>query len=53
MKAKLLIIVDNRDEKVESIMMADDGNGYQIDIPSILISKSDGEKILTYLSKSN
>ncbi|CAD8171672.1 unnamed protein product [Paramecium octaurelia] len=52
-KAKLLIIVDNRDEKVESIMMADDGNGYQIDIPSILISKSDGEKILAFLSKSN
>lgn len=30
-------------------MMADDGNGYQIDIPSILISKKDGEKILEFL----
>ncbi|CAD8078400.1 unnamed protein product [Paramecium primaurelia] len=52
MKARLLIIVDNRDEKVESIMMADDGNGYQIDIPSILISKKDGEKLLEFLEKS-
>ncbi|CAD8092965.1 unnamed protein product [Paramecium sonneborni] len=52
LQAKLLIIVDNRDEKVEQIMMADDGNGYQVDIPSVLISKSEGEKVISYLKKS-
>lgn len=48
--AKLLIVVDNAfGRNPESIMLVDDGNGYQIEIPSILISMDDGEKIINSL----
>lgn len=43
--AKLAIVVDNREEHTEDLVMADDGSGGIISIPSFLISMKDGKKI--------
>lgn len=39
---KLAIIVDNRNEHSEELIMADDGTGHSINIPSFIIRKRDG-----------
>jgi len=38
--------MDNRVEDAGSLVMVDDGRGNQVSIPTILISKEDGQKIL-------
>lgn len=43
--AKMLIVVDNKDEVSESVVMIEDGHGNEIYIPTILIRKADGIKI--------
>ena len=47
--ASLAIIIDNKNENIEMINMIDDGAGAGIRIPSMLISKRDGERILDYI----
>merc|ERR1712137_136528 len=47
------IIVDNKNENITQILMSDDGTGGGIRIPSMLIGKSDGEKIIDWLSTVN
>lgn len=42
--------MDSRSEDVGSIVMVDDGRGFQVTIPSILISQEDGQLILTALA---
>ena len=42
------IIINDKDEKVEDMFLADDGHEGEISIPAILISKADGEKIINY-----
>ena len=41
---KLAIIADNEEELSENLIMADDGTGQSINIPSFIIRKKDGEK---------
>jgi hypothetical protein len=49
--AKGVIVVDNKDgEDVERIIMADNGTGGNISIPSFMISKSDGDILREYLT---
>lgn len=43
------IVVDNSDEDIDSIVMSDDGSGAGIRIPSMLISKADGAKLLDFI----
>lgn len=45
----LAIIVDNRNENIDEIVMSDDGTGSGIRIPSVLISKTDGEKLVNFM----
>ena len=47
------ILVDNTNEDVDKLIMVNDGNGYGIRTPSIMIGKSDGEKILKFLNTAN
>ena len=47
------IIVDNKDESVNSIIMSDDGSGAGIRIPSLLISQDDGEKLINFLKTAS
>lgn len=43
------IVIDNNAENIEGVVMSDDGQGMGIRIPSMLISKSDGDKLLDFL----
>jgi hypothetical protein len=47
------VIIDNTDENIENIIMKDDGTGNAIRIPSMLISKTDGKKLLDYLKRAS
>lgn len=40
--AALAIIIDNKNEEIEGVIMSDDGTGAGIRIPSVLIGNSDG-----------
>jgi len=46
--AKLAIIMDDRIEKTQNIIMANDGQGNHLKIPSIFINEDDGESILQW-----
>lgn len=45
----LALIVNNNDDNVDNILMMDDGTGSDIYIPTIIISKKDGDKIKQYM----
>lgn len=47
------IVVDNKNENITQILMSDDGTGGGIRIPSMLIGRKDGEKILDWLATVN
>ncbi len=46
------LIIDNKDEQISNIVMADDGRGRELTIPGVLISQFDG-KILTDFFEKN
>jgi hypothetical protein len=48
----LAIIVNYDDEPIELINMVDDGTGSDIIIPTILISKSDGDKLKKFIAEN-
>jgi len=50
---KLAIIIDNREEHTEELIMADDGSGHGVTIPSFIIRKKDGLAIKETLGSSN
>ena len=43
--------MDDKDEKVEEMFLADDGHEGDLSIPAILISRTDGDKIVKKISK--
>ena len=47
------IVIDNTDEDIETLVMSDDGSGAGIRIPSMIISKKDGIKLLDYLATAS
>ena len=47
------IVVDDKAETVENILMSDDGTGGGIRIPSMLISKPDGTKLLNWFNQAS
>lgn len=49
---RLAVIVDNVDEDSSNIMMIDDGTASDILIPTVLISKKDGEKMENFMIKN-
>ena len=44
--ASLLVVADHQEEEVKNVIMGDDGTGTGIRIPSMLISKKDGEILI-------
>ena len=46
------MIIDNTDESIDRIIMSNDGTGSGLSIPSILISKLDGEKLKNYIEQN-
>lgn len=51
--AAMGIVIDNTEEDIENLVMTDDGSGAGIRIPSMLISKKDGIKLLDYLATAS
>jgi hypothetical protein len=49
---KLAIVIDNVVERSENIVMVDDGKGHFVTIPTILIARADGLKLLEYIEKN-
>jgi hypothetical protein len=50
----LALIVNNReDESIENVLMMDDGTASDIYIPTVIISKQDGERIKQFMIDSN
>ena len=47
------IVVDNSDEKINNVLMVDDGKGAGIRIPSMLVSKKDGEKLIRFMQTAS
>jgi hypothetical protein len=47
------IVIDNSDEAIENVVMTDDGTGAGIRMPSMLISKDDGQKLLDFLKTAS
>ncbi len=47
------IIIDDSDENIESVIMSDDGTGGGIRIPSMLIGKTDGKKLIDFLLRAD
>jgi hypothetical protein len=41
--ASLVVVIDNRNELVDDVIMGDDGTGTGIRVPSMLIGKNDGD----------
>lgn len=51
--AGLAIIVDNKEEDINKIVMSDDGSGAGLRIPSMLISYEDGQKLINFMKESD
>ena len=47
------IIIDDTDEDIENVIMSDDGTGGGIRIPSMIIGKTDGKKLIDYLQRAS
>ena len=50
--ASMVFIADNKIENIHSIIMADDGTGNDIVIPSAMISYEDGNTIIKYMNEN-
>lgn len=46
------IVVDDSNENIDQVLMSDDGTGGGIRIPSMLISKSDGDKLINWMNNA-
>ena len=46
------IIINDKDEPIEKMFLADDGNGGEISIPAVLISLSDGNKLINFYTQN-
>lgn len=51
--AGLAIIIDNKQEDINKIVMSDDGSGAGLRIPSMLISYEDGQKLIDFMKESD
>ena len=47
------IIIDTNEEDVDNVIMSDDGTGGGIRIPSMLIGKTDGKKLIDFLKRAS
>ena len=51
--AKAAIIIDSKSENITNIQMSDDGTGAGLRIPSVLIGKESGDKLIQYFKDAN
>jgi hypothetical protein len=48
---RMTVIIDHKDENVENIIMVDDATGSGTLIPSLMIGKTEGEKLIEFMDK--
>jgi extracellular elastinolytic metalloproteinase len=53
MGVKMAIIVDDKEENTEDLIMADDGTGHSVNIPSFIIRKKEGDLIKEEAAKKD
>ncbi len=49
----MAIIVDDKEENTEDLIMADDGTGHSVNIPSFIIRKKEGDLIKEEAAKKD
>lgn len=49
----VVIVVDETEEDVDNVIMSDDGTGGGIRIPSMLIGKTDGRKLIDFVKRGS
>lgn len=47
------IVIDNSEEDIQNVVMKDDGTGAGIRIPSMLISKKDGNILIDFIKTAS
>jgi hypothetical protein len=47
------IIIDDGDDDIEGVVMSDDGTGGGIRIPSMIISKKNGKKLIDFIKRAS
>ncbi len=47
------IIINDNDDEIENVLMSDDGTGGGIRIPSMLITRTEGRKLLDYIKRAS
>jgi PA domain len=47
------IIINDSDEDINNIVLSDDGTGGGLRIPSMLITKTDGKKLLDFIKRGS
>ena len=47
------IIIDDNEDNIDNVIMSDDGTGGGIRIPSMLIGKNDGKKLIDFLKRAS
>lgn len=45
------IIINDNDDDIDNVIMSDDGTGGGIRIPSMLVTKTEGMKLLDFLKR--
>ena len=54
MGGSMVIVIDDREkEDISRVIMGDDGTGGGIRIPALLISKTDGDKIIEWIKRAS
>jgi hypothetical protein len=51
--AAVAIVIDDTDEDIENVIMSDDGTGGGIRIPSMIVGKTDGKKLIDFLKRAS
>ncbi|CDW80556.1 vacuolar sorting receptor 3 [Stylonychia lemnae] len=52
-EVSVVIIVNDSDKEVEDIVLSDDGTGGGIRIPSMIITKTDGKKLIDFVKRAS
>lgn len=47
------IIINDNDDDIDNVIMSDDGTGGGIRIPSMLVTKTEGMKLLDFLKRAS
>lgn len=47
------VLINDSDEDIDNIILSDDGTGGGIRIPSLIISKTEGKKLIDFLKRAS